>query len=177
MWIIFLYILGGCVLWSLAYAAISLAPRAPTRTADIEQIHEVADLHDWQLFVELGCGHSAVSRWIAKRNLGVHVVWIELAFPLYLYSYILHKITGPSNLTLVYGNALKYDFGTADVFYVFWLPKTVNAHLKQKAEQEMKPWAKLISYQFALKNRVHGSLQKITLKKGVWMLCVYTKHA
>jgi hypothetical protein len=175
MWIILLYLIGGVVLGSLAYAAISLAPRAPTRSADIEQIHEVADLHDWQLFVEIGCGHSAVSRWIAKRNSGVHVLWIELAFPLYLYSYLFQKVRWLNNLTIMYGDALKYNFVDADVLYVFWLPNTVNAHLKDKAEQEMKSWAKLISYQFWLESWTWGQVQTIKLEKGLWNLFVYTK--
>lgn len=176
MWLILLYLLGAFVLWSLAYAAVSLAPRAWTRTSDIPQIDDVAALREWQLFVEIGCGDSVVSRWIAKRNPGVRVVWIELAIPLFLYSYLFQKIRGPENLTIVYGDALKYHFGEADVFYVFWLPKTVNAQLKQKAEQEMKSWAKLISYQFLLEHWAGGHIQTVKLQKGLWNLCVYTKE-
>ncbi len=175
MWLFFFYLIGALFLWSLAYAAVSLAPRAPTKKTDVEQIHEVAALQDGSLFVEIGCGDSTVSRWIAQKNPCSHVLWIELAFPLYLYSYLLKRFSWPSNFDVMYWDAFKYHFGKADVIYIFWIPKTVNSDIRKKAEMEMKPWAKLISYQFKLKGRSYGSVKTEKLKKGTWVLSVYTK--
>lgn len=139
-------------LLSLVYAWISLAPWVPTRAKDLARIQKIIDLKPGQTFVEMGCGNGRVCKYIAENNPKAKVVGIELAIIFYLITKIRIWISGPENLEIRFGNALKYDITNADIIYVFGLIETINEPIKKKVLAEMKPGAKLISYNFAMKS-------------------------
>ena len=139
------------VLLSLVVAWMSLAPWVPTRAKDLVRIQKIIALQPGQIFLEMGCGNGRVCKYIAEHNPRAKVLGIELALIFYLLTKIRIWITGPENLEIKFGNALKYDISNVDVIYVFGLIETINAPIKKKVLAEMKPGAKLVSYNFAMK--------------------------
>lgn len=150
-WTLF-HIVALLVLVPTMYAWSSLAPWAVTRKKDVALINALADLKPGATFMELGCGNARVCSYIARHNPQATVIGIELAFFWYVFSWLRVRMYGPSNLTIRYGNALKYDWHQVDVLYTYALIKTINTLVQPKAEREMKPGAKLISYTFSITN-------------------------
>ncbi len=164
------------LLLPIALAALSLAPWVPTKKQDLERISQYSDLKPGQIFLEMGCGDGRVCTYIARKNPEAQVIGIELALWLYVYARIKQMITGPKNLKIIFGNALKHDFSVIDVLYVFGLPETVNKKVKTKVIKEMKPGAKLISYIFTIKDWP-GTIQEHQSSKDEARILVYQKKS
>jgi precorrin-6B methylase 2 len=139
------------ILLSVVYSWSSLAPWVPTPKKELERINRTAGLKPGQVFVELGCGNGRVCSYIAKKNPKAKVVGIELALPMYMLTKLWVAIFGPKNLSIVFGNALKYDISDVDVLYVYGLVNSLNNQIKKKISKEMPSKAKLISYVFSIK--------------------------
>lgn len=146
--VLYIFIIGLGV--SAIFAWSSLAPWLPTQRKDLKRINKDANLKPGQKFIEIGCGDARVCSYIARHNPKAHVEGIELAPPLYFYSYIKQKISGPKNLKIIYGNALKHDFSNYDVIYIYGLKETINNQIKKKLLKDMKKGSKFLSYVFSL---------------------------
>ncbi len=169
------YICGALVLWSLGYAALSLAPRVPTNRKDLWEIDQLSKLVPGKSFIELWSGTSIVCMYIARLHPDCTVVGIELARPLFLYSRLKQKLSWPKNLVIIYGDILKKDISSYDVLYIFGLPRTLHTAFKTKIFQEMKPGAVLLSYLFDLDGWEWWTIEKISLKKWAWVIHRFTK--
>jgi 16S rRNA A1518/A1519 N6-dimethyltransferase RsmA/KsgA/DIM1 with predicted DNA glycosylase/AP lyase activity len=129
-------------------ANLSLAPFVPSKSKDLERINKLCALKPWENFVEIGCGNAKVSMYIAKNNQEVNVLWIELSYPLYIYSKIKTWLSWVKNLQIKFWNAFNYDFSETNVVYVFGLDKTVSWKLSAKLWQELPKQARYVSYVF-----------------------------
>ena len=49
-----------------------------------------------------------------------------------------------------HGNLLKMDLSQVDIAFIYGHPSTLQSKLKPKLENELKPGAKLISYEFPI---------------------------
>jgi precorrin-6B methylase 2 len=174
--IFFLYAIIFAVLFSFGYAWLSLAPWVPTKKDDLKRIDKLAKLKKGQTFLDMGCGTGTVCAYIAKRNPKSRVIGIELAWPIYLFTKIKTAFSGPKNLEIVFGNALKYDIKKIDVIYVFGLTGTVNKKIKRKILKEMNQKAKLISYVFKIKDWENGKTIKHKENDKTYSLYVYQKR-
>ena len=137
------------VLGSLFYAGGSLAIWVPTQSADLERVNRLSALQDGEVFMELGCGDGRLCHYIAKHNPHAKVIGIEMAWPMYVWSWIRCWLWPMENLSIVYGDALKINCSPADVVYFFVLSKTINAKLKPKLKRELSRGAKILSYDIA----------------------------
>ena len=173
--IFFLQLWGFLVLAWIARWALSLAPRVPTRSKDLEQISTLADLKEEQTFVEFWSWTSRVSTYVAQQNPQAHAIWVELALPLFVISRIWKKISGPPNLSLIWKDGFKVDLSNTDVIYTFWLPDTVNVRMKEKLLSEMKPGAKFISYVFKIQDREWWTTEHVTSRNNEGKIHVFTK--
>jgi len=158
---------------SAIYAWLSLAPWLPSRKKDLSRINTLADLQKGQSFIELGCGNARVCSAIARMNPEVHVVGIELALPMYLWAKA-RSFFGPKNMTILFGDALKHNISSYDVIYVFGITQTVNKKIKDYAQKQIKPTAKLMSYIFPIHNW-KGKSQTHQKDKKQHAIHVYTK--
>jgi precorrin-6B methylase 2 len=168
------YIIGFLFLFSAAYAWLSLAPWVPTPNKELKRIDKIVRLKPGQIFVEMGCGNGRVCTYIAKKNPTAKVVGIELALPFYLFTKLSVTLFGPRNLSIVFGNALKYDISNVDVLYVYGLTNSLNNQIKKKISKEMPSKAKLISYVFSMK-KWSGKATTVKGSKGHADIFVYQK--
>ncbi len=132
-------------------AAISVAPWVPMKKKDLKRVNSLAALQDGDVFYEIGSGDGRVCHYIAKNNPKVHVIGIEMAFPIYILSKIRNAFNPQDNLKLYHANAFKFDISNADVVYTFAMQKSINEKLKNKFLKELKKGAKIVSYVFSMK--------------------------
>lgn len=137
---------------SVIKASLSLAPWVPTRRSDFERIDRLADLKAGQAFYEIGSGTARLTSFIAKKNPQAKVVGIELALPLYLFTKLRVLLLGPRNLSIRFGDALRQDYGQADVVYLYGIIDTVNGVIKEKLERELRSGSRFISYTFPIED-------------------------
>lgn len=131
---------------------LSLAPWLPIPRKDLERVRKAANLGPGDTFVEVGCGDGRVLRFVAKRHPNVQVIGIEISLIMFLVAKLNLFFSWQRNVSVKYGNALKYDFSKADVVYTYSLTDTVNNLLMPKLKQELKPGARLVSYIFRIKD-------------------------
>lgn len=149
--ITFFYIALLIIIAPIFFVGLSVAPFVPSFSKDLDRINRIVDLKKWQKFLEIWSWTARVSSYIAKNNPDSEVYGIELAFPLFLYSYLKNKCFWYKNLKIMFWNALKLDFSQYDIIYVYWLIESVNNLIKPKIINEIKEEAKFVSYVFEIK--------------------------
>ena len=137
--------------FSLAWAAISMAPWVPTRKKDLERINDLADLKKGETFYELGCGDARVSLYLARKNPDVQIVAFELAFPLYLLARMRCFFSSVKNVQIKFADIFREDLSPADKIYVFAMKDSLNKKLKEKFLRELRSNTRIISYAFPMK--------------------------
>ena len=167
-----LEILFFMLVLSFAGAALSIAPWVPTQKKDLQRIHQLAQLKAGQVFFEMGCGDSRVSRYIAKNNPQAKVIWIDMCIPMYLYAKVLQWLFPIQNLTILFGDGFYQDLKKVDIAYVFGVPESMNM-LQKKFEKDLKKWAKVFSYVCEMKNW-KGIIEKNKPQKEV--LAIFIHH-
>lgn len=138
------------ILLPLALAWKSMAPWVPTRKRDIERLIHILDLKSRDTFFEIGCGDGRVSRAVAKAFPQSRVVWLELAYPVWIVAKVLWFFWGTKNCSVKLWNAFKQNFSDYDVIYVYGMPDKMWAKIVPKFMQEAKKGAKLYSYVFSI---------------------------
>lgn len=146
---LFLFVVIGVFLLTLAYAGVSFAPWVPTRISDIDRIFELAQLQDGESFCELGCGTGRVMFTAADRY-NVSTSGYEIAAPLWGYAKIRQLLNKKKNAKVFYKSLYKADLSNADVVYFFGMPKKIQKKLVKKLEKELKPGTRVISYVFPI---------------------------
>lgn len=149
MALLFIFIFA-IFLWFFSF--LSLAPFVPTKSKDLQRIHQIANLQANEVFLEVGCGTAKVSIFLAQNNSKSKIVGIEFSPFLYLYCKIKTYFYKQKNLKILYGNALNLDFSQYDVFYLFGTPDSLKDKIIPKFKMEAKQKAKLLSYCFCLEN-------------------------
>lgn len=134
------------------FSFLSLAPWVPTRKKDLWRINNILKLKEWEKFLEIWCGTSNVSIFLAKNNPDASITWIELSPFLYLVSKVKVFFSWCKNIKIVYWNALKLKLSEYDTLYVFGLPETISEKLFPKISHINKENFRLISYCFKMKN-------------------------
>jgi len=128
------------------------APYFPTRKGHLELIKKVADLKPGQKLYELGCGDARVSIALAKTYPEAQIVGLELAGPLFVWSWVRAKLSGCKNLQIQWKNIFWQNLSDADAVYVFGMTESLNQKLKTKFLAELKPGTRIISYVFTMKD-------------------------
>ncbi len=136
-------------LLNIVKAYLSFAPWVPSFKRDLKRIFKLADLKSGEIFYDLGCGTGKVVAY-AAANYQAKAVGLELVLPFYLICKIRQLFSGNKKLIIKCKNLFKENLSTADVVYIFGVPKTINGKLKEKFAAELKPGAKVISYAFKI---------------------------
>ncbi len=137
------YALCFCLVVVIGYASYAGAPWVPVRRFDMEALIKDLDLRSGQQFVELGCGDGRLLRAVGTKDIQAIGYEINpLLWGIAWFRNIPHK-----NVRVKFGNMWRADVSRADVVMVFLVPRTMP-RLSQKAEQEMKPGSRLVSYIF-----------------------------
>ena len=133
----------------VAYTGISGAPWVPVRSFHVENLLDDAGVKTNTTYIELGCGDGRLIKAAARR--GARAVGYELNPLLWLVASV--RCLGDSQAHIKFGNFWRVNLGNADVVMAFLVPRTMP-RLAQKAGQEMKPNAILISYVFPIVGQV-----------------------
>jgi cyclopropane fatty-acyl-phospholipid synthase-like methyltransferase len=141
----------------------------PTNTKDLNRINSLANLSTWRKFLEIGCWDAKVCHFIAKKNLTIQVVWVEINPLLFIAAKIRNFISPQKNLTIFFKSLYNIDFSWFDIIYVFWMPESMARNLKRKFEQELKDDARIFSYAFPLE----WWKGKYIKDKPDWKLSIY----
>jgi len=141
------------------FAWFSLAPWVPTRSRDLDRIHELISLKKNHKFLEIWCGNARVSLYLAQHNPDSTITWIEFSPLMYIISLVRAKYSKLKNIEIIYWNALNRDLSSYDVLYVFWLPETVTQKIFPKLKKEMKSTAIFYSYCFKMTNNYFSEIK------------------
>jgi SAM-dependent methyltransferase len=132
----FFVILGFSIFAGSYFDAIWL----PTKRANYDRIAKLSQLKPGMIFYDLGSGSANMLFYLSKKY-DVNCVGIEIAPFWYLYSKI--KSLFYKKVKIKYGNFYKHNLSSADVVYVFLLPKNYSK-IKDKTDKELKNGAKLV---------------------------------
>lgn len=137
-----IYLLSTMMLLPLTGGAL-FVPTSPVR---IKTIIEALSMDSGEIFMDLGCGHGNVLRYV-HRQTGVKAAGFEinpLAFTLAYVSCLFHP-----RIKIRYRNFWKADLSRADIVFCYLFPD-VMGRLGIKLKKELKPGARVVSCNFPL---------------------------
>lgn len=149
-------ILLGCLI-SLSWFAGSDAPYVPTKMARIRKILKLAGLKKDNIFWELGSGDGRVV--IEAAKMGAKSYGVEQSLLRVLWSR--WKARKLPNAKFIHGDIFKQDFSSADIVFIFLLPKGVEK-LETILKRNLKKGARVITQTFHFKT--WKPIKKILIK-------------
>lgn len=124
------------------------SPFVKTKSKTLEMILQNADLKPKQEFIDLGCGDGVVVR-TAYKKYKIKGIGVDIN-PLLIYrAKLLNYLQHTSRVKFLKQNIFDADIKTADVIYMFLLPKFL-VRLKSKLKNESKKKALIISHGFEI---------------------------
>lgn len=139
------------VLYGLSLGGLSLAPWVPTRKKDFVRVAKMAELTEGDNFVELGCGSAGLLIYLAQKHPQVSFTGIEIAWPLFLISWIKIKILGLENIRIIWGDVFKQNLSGYNVIFIFSLPGKRYSSLATKIKSQCLKNTRVLSYIFKIK--------------------------
>lgn len=124
------------------------SPFVPTSNKIIDEILAAIPLKPNQVFYDLGSGDGRVVR-MAVKKYQVKGVGVEINPLLYFWSKFLKRIQRLSNITFLRKNFFDINLSSAEVIFVFLLPKTLKK-LKEKFQKECQKNTLIISHGFPI---------------------------
>lgn len=159
IWIIVIGILAGCSL-GLSWFAGSDAPFVATKMAFIKKVLEEAGVKKGKNFYELGSGDGRVVLEAAKlgaTSYGIEQSWLRVWYSRYKASQLKLK-----NAYFFHGDIFQRDYYTADIVFIFLLPKGIKK-LEPKLKKDLKKGTIIITQTFHFLN--WKPIKKINLTK------------
>lgn len=140
-------ILVGCFI-GLSWFAGTDAPYVPTKNERIKQILKLVRLKKDEIFWELGSGDGRIVLEAAKMgaiSYGIEQSWIRV-----LYSRWQAKKLGLKNAYFIHGDIFKQNLSSADIVFIFLLPKGVEK-IEPFLKKNLKKGARVITQTFHFK--------------------------
>jgi SAM-dependent methyltransferase len=123
------------------------APWSPTPMSKVHKMLTMAEVGPDDLVYDLGCGDGRLIV-AAARRYGARAVGVELDPLRYLWCQLLVTVLGLRNrVKILYGDLFDQDLSDADVVTCYLLQST-NKKLEEKLKQELRPSARVVSYEF-----------------------------
>lgn len=141
-------VLLGCLL-GLSWFAGTDAPYIPTKQSRIKKVLKEVVLKKDEIFWELGSGDGRVVLEAAKmgaKSYGIEQSWLRI-----LWSRYQAKKQSLSNAHFIHGDIFHQDFSSADVVFIFLLPKGVEK-LEPILRKNLKKGTRVITQTFHFKN-------------------------
>lgn len=125
-------------------------PWLPTRRKDVADAIAIAEPSQGERFVDLGSGAGGVVR-CAARQFGLVAEGVELLWPLWVIANVRHIFTRPGE------GIARYRFGSLyalplhgfDLVFLYGVGRSMP-RLTEKLRQELRPGARLVSYQYRM---------------------------
>jgi len=150
-----------------------LAPYVPSPQPVVERMLEAADLKPGETVYDLGCGDGRILITAAER-FKAKGVGVELSAELVQQAQDTVRKRGLQNwITIVQGDLLEADVSGADVVTLYLLT-SLNMRLQPKFEQTLKPGARVVSHDFAIRGWEPARVEKVTVARRTHTIFVYT---
>ena len=140
-------VLIGCF-FALSWFAGTDAPYVPTKGSKVRQGLNLAGLKKGETFYELGSGDGRVV--FAAAKMGAKSYGIEQSILRVLYSKFIARKKGLKNAHFIHGNIFKKDLSSANVVFIYLLPKGVQK-LHPKLKKELKKGSRVITQDYHFK--------------------------
>ncbi len=143
-------VLGVIVyLHSVTFSLLRGAPFVPTKSADIDDILQKANLRPGMKFLELGCGDGRVVCQAVKqfgvvgRGVDVSRLWLGFA------RIRARRLGIDKDVEFIHENIIQTDVAWADVIYLYMMPRFLEKHA-QSIFAKCRPGTVVISYVFEI---------------------------
>jgi hypothetical protein len=141
-----LFVLLALVFWNSARDRV---PLYLTNRATAAAVAELLPPESGVRVIDLGCGLGGLAARLARARPDAAVTGVESApFP-FAIGWLYHRLVGPANLDIRYGNMWRIDLGQWDVIYCFLSPAPM-ARLYDKIKSERPTGGLFISNSFAV---------------------------
>jgi ubiquinone/menaquinone biosynthesis C-methylase UbiE len=158
--------------WAQVREPERLAPYVPSPQVVVEKMLEAAALKPGETVYDLGCGDGRILITAAER-FKAKGVGVELSAKLVAEAQEKVRQRGLQNwIHIMQGDLLEADVSGADVVTVYLLTSS-NARLQPKFERTLKPGARVISHDFAIRGWQPGRVEKLTVANRTHTIYVY----
>jgi len=127
------------------------APFLATKQTIIKRVLDELNLKEDSVLYELGAGRAGFLRAVHKKYPTAKLVGVEYAWLPYFLGQMQNAIAN-SNIKIIKKNIFKVGLHEADVVYCYLNVDTMH-RLKEVFRKECKPGARVISYQFPLRDK------------------------
>jgi SAM-dependent methyltransferase len=149
----FVVLLTICAVFVIVqhWANRHFAPWVPSSMKLLDQALSWIKPSDGQTFIDLGCGDGRAVR-LASQNFRLRATGVDINPLLTLIARIiltLHR----QHARIITGDLYQQDLSQIDIVYIYGLPEHIAKRLNKKLDQELRPGAWIISYNFSLPDR------------------------
>jgi len=153
-------------------AAENLGPAIPTPQLVVERMLEAGHIRPGDIVYDLGSGDGRIVI-AAAQKYGVRAVGVELIPDLCRKARERVQAEGLTDrVRIVEGSALRIDLTPADVVTMFFLTNS-NERLRPALERQLKPTARVVSYQFPVRGWKPSETIRVKLAKTEYPIFVY----
>jgi len=156
--------------------ADTLAPVFPTPEPIVDRMLMLAQVKPGETVYDLGCGDGRIVIAAAVKY-RARAVGIEIRRE--VYEKTLAKVASlglADQVSIVNGNALKYNLGPADVVTLYLLTSS-NERLKPILMKDLKPTARVVSHDFEIRGWKPVSVDKVLADGREHMIYLYRMNA
>jgi len=137
-----IYLLSTTLLLPITKGALFV----PTSSVRIKTITEAVPMDTHETFMDLGCGHGQVLRYVHRKH-GLKATGFEVNPLAFTLSYLLCLFY--PRIKIKYGNFWKQDLSQTDIIFCYLFPDVMD-RLGAKLRRELKPGSRVISCNFPL---------------------------
>lgn len=149
-----------------------LAPYVPSPQEVVERMLEAAGVKPGEIVYDLGCGDGRILITAAEK-FRAKGVGVELSYRLVQEAQETVRSRGLQNwITIIQGDLLEADVREADVVTLYLLTSS-NARLQPKLEESLKPGARVVSHDFAMRGWKPVRVEKVQVSKRTHTIYVY----
>ena len=134
----------------LIYSSIKGSPYVPSSKKEIAYILDHANLKKNQVFLDLGCGDGRVVRYAVKK-FQTKGIGVDINMFLILLAKLFTKINHINNIEFLHLDIVKDSLPTADVIYIFLMPKLIKS-ISPKLKKQLLDGALIISHGFKIED-------------------------
>jgi len=125
------------------------SPWHPTSKKMVRRILEFCEPEAGQVLIDPGCGDGRVLV-IGAKEYGLQGIGLEIDPLKVLWSRWQVRRRGLANqVTIVRGNLFDYDYGQADILFLYLTHQALDK-LIPKIREQLKPTVKIVSYRFCI---------------------------
>jgi SAM-dependent methyltransferase len=150
----------------------NLAPFVPMPASIVDRVLEAAAIKPGDVVYDLGCGDGRVII-EAARKFKAKAVGIEISPKLVKTATEKVQKLGLQDLVqVIHGDILDVDLSPADVITIYLLTES-NERLRPRFEKDLKPGARVVSYEFEVRGWKPNRIEKVEAYRRSHLIYVY----